>query len=120
VTEGRPDKFLVHTFFGDASPVIESLLALPVGAVGIDLYETELSALHVQTSKDIVLGIVDSLESNVEDSHWVKETALRSKNHVKTPNIILAPNSDLKFLPRQIADRKVSALANAASLLEAS
>jgi len=120
VTEGRPEKFLVHTFFGDASPVLESLLALPVGAVGIDLYETELSRLHVQTSKDIVLGIVDSRESNVEDSHWVTETALRSKNHVKTPNMILAPNSDLKFLPRQIADRKVSALAKAASLLEAS
>jgi len=120
VTEGRPDRFLVHTFFGDASPVIESLLALPVGAVGIDLYETELSGLHAQTSKDIVLGIVDSRESNVEDSHWIAETALRSKNHIKTPKVILAPNSDLKFLPRQIADRKVSTLAKAASLLEAS
>jgi methionine synthase II (cobalamin-independent) len=120
VAEGNPDRFFVHTFFGDVSPVFEDLLALPVKGVGIDLYETELSRLRAETSKDIALGIVDSRESHVENAHWIIEIALQSRKHIKTPNTILAPNSDLKFLPRRIADLKVAALAKAASLLEAS
>ncbi len=116
VTESAPEKFSLQTFFGDASPILGKLLEVPVAAVGIDLYETDYSTLEIQTAKDIILGIVDSEESHLEDPRRVAETALNATKHVGSSKTVLAPNSDLKFLPRFVADKKLSVLAEAARI----
>ena len=116
--EGIQTKLLVQTFFGDATGLLPKLLELPVNAIGFDLYETDCTRLQIKTSKELVLGIVDSRESNVEDPKWIAETATSVRKHVKTPTVALSPNSDLKFLPRSAADRKATALSQGAKILE--
>jgi 5-methyltetrahydropteroyltriglutamate--homocysteine methyltransferase len=116
--KGAPASIALHTFFGDATDTLPRLLQLPVDTVGVDLFETDYSHLNFQTTKKIALGIVDSRESNIEDPKWIAETATRASKHIVSENIVLAPNSDLKFVPRRVADSKARALANAARLVK--
>ncbi len=118
VVEGGEAKVLLETFFGNAEHVLDDALELPIRAVGLDLYETDYSSLSVKTGKDIVLGIVDSRESHIESPEWIVETARDFTRNVAVHRISLAPNSDLKFLPRDVADRKIRILAEAARTLE--
>lgn len=107
----------VHTFFGDANPILPSLLELPIDAVGVDLYETRWDELPRKVETRLVLGIVDSEESLVEDPNWVVKTTLAINKRTSNKNLALAPNTDLKFVPRQTADLKLESLATASSVL---
>ncbi len=116
VAENSPVKVAVQTFFGDASQLLPQLLELPVDAVGFDLYETDYSRLQVNSPRKIILGIADSRESHVEDPEWISHTATLVSKHVSAPDFVLSPNSDLKYLPRPVADAKTKALAEAARI----
>ena len=111
-------KFSVHTYFGDATPILANLLKLPVDAVGFDLFETDYSKLRIETTKKLALGIIDGRESNAENPKWIAETATRVSKHVIGGDVVLVPNSDLKFVPRKVADVKARALAEATRLFE--
>lgn len=114
IGENGSTQLLVHTFFGDSTPLLPRLLELPVAGVGFDLYETDFSSLRLKTTKTLELGIVDARESRVEDSKWIVETADRLVKHVTGSDLVFSPNSDLKYLPREVADQKVRVLAEAA------
>lgn len=120
IIDGVRNDIQLQTFFGDASPVLERLVALPAKAIGFDLYETDFSKLNIDTDRHVVLGIVDSRESHVENPKWIAETALTTAKRLRAQNVTLAPNSDLKFLPRATADEKATVLAEAARILETS
>jgi methionine synthase II (cobalamin-independent) len=114
--DGIQAKFSVHTYFGDATSLLPNLLKLPVDTVGIDLFETDYSKLKIETTKKLALGIIDGRESNPEDPRWIAETATRASKHVIGGDTVLVPNSDLKFVPRKVADVKARALADATKL----
>jgi methionine synthase II (cobalamin-independent) len=114
--DGIQAKFSVHTYFGDATSLLPNLLKLPVDTVGFDLFETDYSKLKIETTKKLALGIIDGRESNAEDPKWIAETATRASKHVISGDIVLVPNSDLKFVPRKVADVKARALADATKL----
>jgi 5-methyltetrahydropteroyltriglutamate--homocysteine methyltransferase len=116
--DGIQAKFSVHTYFGDATNLLPNLLKLPVDTVGFDLFETDHSKLKIETTKKLALGIIDGRESNAEDPKWIAETATRASKHVISGDIVLVPNSDLKFVPRKVADVKARALADATKLFE--
>ncbi len=116
--DGVPSNFAVQTYFGDASEILPKLLKLPVHAVGFDIFETDYATLNLETSKRLAFGVVDSRDSNVEDPSWIAETATQVTKHVSSPNLILAPSCDLKFVPRQVADAKAQALARATKLFQ--
>jgi 5-methyltetrahydropteroyltriglutamate--homocysteine methyltransferase len=116
--EGIQAKFSVHTYFGDATTILPNLLKLRVDTVGFDLFETDYSRLKIETTKKIALGIIDGRESNAENPKWIAETATRVSKHVTGGDFVLAPNSDLKFVPRRVADVKARALAEATRLFE--
>jgi methionine synthase II (cobalamin-independent) len=116
--EGSDGSITVQTYFGDATQILPDLLKLPVDGVGFDLFETDWSQFNAKTEKKLALGIVDSRESNVEDPQWIAETASRVSKHIVSDNIILVPNSDLKFVPREVADAKARSLADATRLVE--
>ncbi len=118
VADNSPAKIAVQTFFGDATPVLQQLLELPVDAVGFDLYATDYSQLNVKSPKKIILGIVDSRESHVEDPEWISKTATLVSKHVRAPDWVFSPNSDLKYLPRNVADAKTKSLAEAARIFQ--
>lgn len=106
----------VHTFFGDPTSILPKLAELPVDLVGIDLYETDPTRIDDEVSKKLLLGIVDSRASHVEDPDWIAQTALLVRKGTRAPEIVLGPNSDLKFLPRAVADKKLSALSEGAKI----
>jgi methionine synthase II (cobalamin-independent) len=116
--DGIQAKFSVHTYFGDATTILPNLLKLPIDTVGFDLFETDYSKLKIETTKKIALGIIDGRESNAENPKWIAETATRVSKHVTGGDFVLAPNSDLKFVPRKVADVKARALAEATRLFE--
>lgn len=115
-----PGQFVVQTYFGDAAPILPSLLDLPTQGVGVDLFETDISALDKQTSKTLVLGVVDSRESFVEDPRWIADTARKFCEQVDVHDLVLASNSDMKFVPQEIANQKLQALSKASELFEES
>jgi 5-methyltetrahydropteroyltriglutamate--homocysteine methyltransferase len=115
--EGSRVPITVQTYFGDATRILPDLLRLPVDGVGLDLFETDWLQLKIKTEKTLALGIVDSRESNVEEPKWIAETATRVSKHIVSDRVILAPNSDLKFLPRKVADSKARSLVNATKLV---
>ena len=116
--DGIQAKFSVHTYFGDATTIIPDLLKLPVNTVGFDLFETDYSQLKFETTKKLALGIIDGRESNAESPKWIAETATRVSKHLTGGDLVLVPNSDLKFVPRKVADVKARALAEATRLFE--
>jgi len=120
VVDNNPGEFVIQTYFGDASPLFSELLDLPVRGIGIDLFETDVSSLSEQTSKTIVLGVVDSRESYVEDPHWIADTVRKLSEQVDVQDLVLASNSDLKFVPQGIANQKLEALSKASELFEGS
>ena len=113
---GIQAKFSVHTYFGDAMSILPNLLKLPVDTIGFDLFETDYSKLKIETTKKLALGVIDGRESNAEDPQWIAETATRVSKHAIGGDVVLVPNSDLKFVPRRVADAKVRALADATKL----
>jgi 5-methyltetrahydropteroyltriglutamate--homocysteine methyltransferase len=115
--EGSSASITVQTYFGDATRILPDLLKLPIAGVGFDLFETHWSRFKIETEKKLALGIVDSRESNVEEPKWISETATRVSKHVLSDKIILVPNSDLKFVPRKVADAKARSLADATRLM---
>ncbi len=117
-SSGNPSKVIIHTFFGNPAPVLHKLLELPVAGVGIDLYETDLSSLQGKAPGKIILGIVDSRESHVEDPSWIARMAKQVGQSLEAKGFALAPNTDLRHVPRDIADQKAQALARASKLLE--
>jgi methionine synthase II (cobalamin-independent) len=116
--DGIQANFSVHTYFGDATTIIPNLLKLPVNTVGFDLFETDYSQLKFETTKKLALGIIDGRESNAESPKWIAETATRVSKHLIGGDLVLVPNSDLKFVPRKVADVKARALAEATRLFE--
>ena len=120
VVEGNPGEFVVQSYFGDVAPVLPKLLDLPIYGIGIDLLETEISVLRDQTSKALVLGVVDSRESYVEDPRWIADAARKFCEQVDVQDLVFASNSDLKFLPQEIANQKLEALSKASELFEGS
>ncbi|TMI20947.1 hypothetical protein E6H31_07775 [Candidatus Bathyarchaeota archaeon] len=120
VVKDNPEEFVVQTYFGDVAPIFPKLLDLPVRSIGIDLFETNVSSLSEQTSKTLVLGVVDSRESYVEDPYWIADTARKLSEQLDVQNLVFASNSDLKFVPQGIANQKLEALSKASQLFEAS
>src|SRR3989442_503202 len=120
VVEANPAEFVVQTYFGDVAPLLPKLLDLPTHGIGIDLFETDISKLGEQASKGLVLGVVDSRESYVEDPRWIADTARKFCEQVDVQNLVFASNSDLKFLPEEIANQKLEALSKASELFEGS
>ena len=62
--------------------------------------------------------MIDGRESNAENPEWIAETATRVSKHIVGGDVVLVPNSDLKFVPRRVADLKARALAEATRLFE--
>jgi 5-methyltetrahydropteroyltriglutamate--homocysteine methyltransferase len=116
--EGSPGEFVVQTYFGDVAPLLPRLLTLPIRGIGIDLFETDISTVHANTSKSFELGIVDSRESFVEDPNWIADTARKFCDKTSIRDVVFAPNSDLKFVPQTIANQKIEALSKASQLFE--
>ena len=109
---------ILHTYFGDASPVIDALLDFPVEAIGIDFYSTPIDALRGHAfNKSLGCGCIDGRNSLIESSAQLKAIVLNLRDQLHPRDIYLTPNCDLDFLPPPVAEKKVQILSETRRLL---
>jgi len=104
--------------FGDAGDVLGELLGLPVDAIGVDFYATEVMALPRPFPKTLLAGVVDARNSLLEEPEELAGFAHSLIAEMEGPELHLVPNGDLQFVPEKIAREKVLRLGAAAKILK--
>ena len=100
---------IIHTFFGDISKIQNLMLEFDNVQLGVDLTETPPNVLGNFEGYKLALGIVDSLSPIVE-TPILLDKSLEIISRIRFNQIAICPNTDLRYLPRKIADRKLRAL----------
>jgi len=126
--EGVTGKTAVHICFGYAALIHERPAAysfLPqlaranVTQISIETAQSNLdcSILRELPGKEIMLGVIDLSTPKVETVEVVKARVRRALPHIDAERVILAPDCGMKYLPREVAMGKLSAMSQAAEQL---
>jgi 5-methyltetrahydropteroyltriglutamate--homocysteine methyltransferase len=128
--EGINGPTAVHLCFGYAQLVkdkpsgyafLPQLGESTVGQISIEAAQPniDLGVLKDLSGKKIILGVV-SIDDNVsETAEEVAARIRRALSYVKVENLIPAPDCGMKYMPREIAFRKLQALAAGAAMVRA-
>jgi 5-methyltetrahydropteroyltriglutamate--homocysteine methyltransferase len=120
----------VHLCFGYAAIIHErpegysflpELAACDCDQVSIETAQSGLdcSVLGSLDGKTIILGVLNLGDHTVESPDTVVERVRRALPHVPAERIVLAPDCGMKYLPREVAFGKLTAMAAAAVRLRA-
>lgn len=109
---------VLHTYFGDAGPYADRLRRLPVDAVGIDFVETDPEELGSNWETGLLAGILDGRSSPIESTEGTVQFASRVADMVSPPALFLSSNSELEYLPKDIASQKVARLGEVSARLK--
>jgi 5-methyltetrahydropteroyltriglutamate--homocysteine methyltransferase len=119
----------LHTCFGYAHivhsrpngyPFLEQLAGVSANQISLESaqQEVDLSVLKSLRGKTLIVGVIDLAdESPVEDVDTVAARIRKALEFVDADRLILAPDCGMKYLPRDKAFGKLSALATAARLV---
>jgi 5-methyltetrahydropteroyltriglutamate--homocysteine methyltransferase len=123
--DGITGKTCVHICFGYAALIHErpegysflpelahascSQVSIETGQSGLDC-----SVLESLSGKDILLGVLDLSSNDVESVETIKARVRRGLEHVPAEHILLAPDCGMKYLSREAAFGKLSAMVQAA------
>jgi len=119
--EGVTGKTAIHLCFGYAYIVknkpneysfLTELENSKVDQVSIETAQPkfDLSVLEKMPSKDIIIGVIDLSQMDIETPKTVADRVLRAVPHVAKERIVVAPDCGLKYLPREIAYGKMKAM----------
>ena len=120
----------VHLCFGYAAIIhdrpsgysfLPELAASSANQISIETAQSGLDCgvLADLTGKTIILGVLDLSTAEVETPEQVATRARRALAYVPADRIVLAPDCGMKYLPRESAFGKLTALAQGAQLLRA-
>lgn len=126
--EGVSGTTAVHICFGYAQMVREkpkgySFLAefaqSKVDQVSVETAQPSLdcSVLANLPNKDIVLGVIDLANKNVETPETVAARIRSALPHIAAERIVVAPDCGMKYLPREVALGKLRAMAEGAAIV---
>jgi 5-methyltetrahydropteroyltriglutamate--homocysteine methyltransferase len=104
--------------FGDAGDVLGELLELPIDAIGVDFYATDVAALPRPFPKKLLAGVVDARNSLLEEPEGLAQFGRSLIEDLEGPELHLVPNGDLQFVPEKIAREKVLRLGTTARILK--
>jgi len=110
----------LHTYFGDCSQILNKLLDLKgVSEIGIDFTQTSLDSIEASNFNEKVLacGCVDGRNSLVESPEWISDFCLDAVETLNPSGLVILPSSELKYLPRNVADEKIRAIGKAATIV---
>lgn len=99
----------LYTYFGDALPVWDELMAMPVDLVGLDLtYGPKLAdrIREAGTPRALVLGVVDGRNTKLEAREPILRLLDRVLPSLRAP-VGLGPSCGLELLPRARARAKL-------------
>jgi 5-methyltetrahydropteroyltriglutamate--homocysteine methyltransferase len=128
--EGASGTTAVHLCFGYAAIVhdrpagysfLPELADCDCDQVSIETAQSRLdcSVLAELTGKTIILGVIDLNDTTVETPETVIARVRRALPYVPAERLVLAPDCGMKYLPRDVAFGKLSAMTQAAALLRA-
>jgi len=115
----------LHSCFGYAHIVHNRMQAYPflaelndsaVDQISIEAAQPklDLSVLRSVPDKTIVLGVLDLGDSTIETPEIVANRIRAALEYVSPERLVLAPDCGMKYLPRNVADGKLSAMVSAA------
>ena len=118
----------VHICFGYAAIIHErpsgysflpELSACSCRQVSIETAQSNLdcSVLTSLPGKQILLGVIDLSDMNVESRETVAARIRRALPYVAPENILVATDCGMKYLPRDVADGKMRAMVDGARIV---
>ena len=112
LTDGLEAKTILHTYFGDVSAKIESLLDLPVSGLGFDITTTPESSIekHSFSDKILTVGIINSFNTAIEKPQECIKRVDEINAQTKPKESYVSNNFDLEYVPKEFAMNKISAL----------
>jgi 5-methyltetrahydropteroyltriglutamate--homocysteine methyltransferase len=128
--EGIEGRTALHICFGYAALIHErpegysflpELADSPVREISLETAQSNLdcSILGRLPGKTIILGVLDLSTHDVETPELVADRIRRALPHVPPERVIVAPDCGLKYLPREVAYGKMSAMAEGAGIVRA-
>ncbi|HUD96325.1 MAG TPA: uroporphyrinogen decarboxylase family protein [Woeseiaceae bacterium] len=128
--DGIEGKTCVHICFGYAALIHErpegysflpELAHAPCRQVSIETGQSNLdcTVLESLADKEILLGVLDLSTNEIENVETIKARVRRGLDHVAAERIILAPDCGMKYLSREAAFGKLTAMVQAARELRA-
>lgn len=89
----------LHTYFGDAGPIIPDLLRLPVDCIGIDGTETRLAdiLMHDYSGKELALGLLDARSTSLENPKEMAEQLRTVAETTHPKKLWLTPNTGTEY-----------------------
>ena len=112
INDGLKAKTILHTYFGDVSTKIESLLNLPVSGLGFDITTTPASSIekHSFSDKILTVGIINSFNTAIEKPQECIKQVDEINAKTKPKESYVSNNFDLEYLPKEFAMNKISVL----------
>jgi len=112
LTDGLKAKTILHTYFGDVSKKIESLLDLPVSGLGFDITTTPVSSIekHSFSDKSLTIGIINSFNTAIEKPQECIKQVDEINANTKPKESYVSNNFDLEYVPKEFAMNKISVL----------
>ncbi len=120
----------VHICFGYAAIIharpsgysfLPELADCPCSQVSVETAQSNLdcSVLKGLPGKQIILGVIDLADPNVETPEQVAQRIERALPYVAAENLIIAPDCGMKYLSRETAVGKLQAMVAGAKLMRA-
>ena len=112
LTDGLKAKTILHTYFGDVSTKIESLLDLPVSGLGFDITTTPASSIEKYSfsGKSLTIGIINSFNTAIEKPQECIKQVDEINAKTKPKESYVSNNFDLEYVPKEFAMNKISVL----------
>jgi len=112
ITDGLKAKTILHTYFGDVSTKIESLLDLPVSGLGFDITTTPTSSIekHSFSDKLLTIGVINSFNTAIEKPQEYIKQVDEINAQTKPKESYVSNNFDLEYVPKEFAMNKISVL----------
>src|ERR1700689_4947771 len=128
--EGATGTTAVHLCFGYAAIIhdrpagysfLPELAACACDQISIETAQSGLDCEVLSTldGKTVILGVLDLNDLTVETPDVIVERVRRALPYVPAERLVLAPDCGMKYLPRDVAFGKLSAMTQAATRLRA-
>lgn len=114
-TEKNGARLALYTYFGDAAPLYEKLVKLPVDILGFDFtYSPKLQGVIARSGcdKELGLGLIDGRNTRLEKEKEVLDALKTILPAVESKRVYLNTSCGLgDYLPREIAFKKLQNMA---------
>lgn len=103
----------LHTYFGDAGPIIPYLMSLPVHCLGIDATETNFADIlkHDYSGKEVALGLIDARNISMEDPDEIVRQLRAVADTTHPAKLWVTPNTGTEYRGFTHGTKKVKLLA---------